>query len=112
MHPNPSSDTSSVPSFRFFMCLLFLAGRGSLAAVNPSPLDVGYRQMYNLDFAGAHITFESWEHAHREDLLAGLVQEFPQNTLYKKELSDPAAESFNESCRLQIAGPVVCVRSL
>jgi len=47
--------------------LLFLAGRASLAAVNPSPLDVGYRQMYNLDFAGAHITFESWKHAHPED---------------------------------------------
>ncbi len=49
------------------LCLLFLAGRASLAAVNPSPLDVGYRQMYNLDFAGAHITFESWKHAHPED---------------------------------------------
>jgi hypothetical protein len=27
------------------VCLLFLAGSASLAEVNPSPLDVGYRQM-------------------------------------------------------------------
>jgi hypothetical protein len=74
--------------------LLFVAGRASLAAVNPSPLDVGYRHMYNLDFDGAHITFESWKHAHPEDLVgpasnaaAALAREFPQNTLYKKELA-------------------------
>jgi hypothetical protein len=73
--------------------LLFLAGRVSLAAVNPSPLDVGYRQMYDLDFAGAHITFESWKHAHPEDPLgpvsnaaAFLFSEFERLHILETEL--------------------------
>jgi hypothetical protein len=75
------------------LCLLFLVGRASVAAVNPSPLDVGYRQMYNLDFAGAHITFESWEHAHPEDPLgpvsnsaAFLFSEFERLHILETEL--------------------------
>jgi hypothetical protein len=70
------------------LCFLFLVGRVPVAAVNPSPLDVGYRQMYNLDFAGAHITFESWEHAHPEDPLG--------------PVSNAAAFLFSELERLHI----------
>jgi hypothetical protein len=75
------------------ICLLFLAGSGSLAAVNPSPLDLGYRQMYNLEFAGAHITFESWKQAHPEDPMgpvsnaaAFLFSEFERLHILETEL--------------------------
>src|SRR3974390_817820 len=35
----------------------------------PAALDTGYRQMYNLDFPGAHHTFENWETTHPQDPL-------------------------------------------
>ena len=34
------------------------------------PLDRGYRQMYNLEFEGAHQTFTDWERSHPQDPLA------------------------------------------
>src|SRR4026208_2279241 len=33
----------------------------------PEPLDEGYRQMYNMDFAAAHKTFETWQAVHPDD---------------------------------------------
>lgn len=100
------------------VCLLFLAGGASLAEVNPSPLDVGYRQMYNLDFTGAHITFDSWKQAHPDDPLgpvsnaaAFLFSEFERLHILETELftdnsrfhnreksvPDPAAKSAFEA---------------
>jgi hypothetical protein len=35
--------------------------------VSPSNLESGYRQMYNLDFDGAHHTFADWEGSHPQD---------------------------------------------
>ena len=32
-----------------------------------SPLDLGYRQMYNLEFGAAHKTFENYQQAHGDD---------------------------------------------
>lgn len=32
-----------------------------------SPLDLGYRQMYNLEFGAAHKTFENYEQSHGDD---------------------------------------------
>lgn len=51
---------------------LFLLTPGSAfpADSGPSssaPLDLGYRQMYNLQFDDAHKTFRDWEQAHPED---------------------------------------------
>lgn len=37
--------------------------------VDAPTLDTGYRQMYNLEFADAHRTFEAWQKAHPEDAL-------------------------------------------
>jgi hypothetical protein len=34
---------------------------------SPVTLENGYRQMYNLDFQGAHRTFETWKQLHPED---------------------------------------------
>ena len=53
-----------------------------------SIVDQGYRQMYNLDFAGAHRSFDDWQKAHPEDPLG--------------PVSDAAAYLFSEFDRLQI----------
>ncbi len=52
------------------------------------PLDIGYRQMYNLDFDGAHKTFQGWEQSHPEDPLG--------------PVSDAAAYLFSEFDRLHV----------
>jgi hypothetical protein len=53
-----------------------------------APLDLGYRQMYNLEFQEAHNTFREWQRAHPGDPL-GLT-------------SDAAAYLFAELDRLEI----------
>jgi hypothetical protein len=57
------------------------------AALSPT-LEAGYRQMYNLDFDGAHVTFRSWENTHPDDPLA--------------PVSDAAAYLFSEFNRMHI----------
>jgi hypothetical protein len=51
--------------------LLIFAQHGFAESETPaSPsLDTGFHQMYNLDFAGAHATFEAWKELHPEDPL-------------------------------------------
>jgi hypothetical protein len=48
---------------------LLLYAPSALAADKPdrTTLDSGYRQMYNLDFDGAHQTFAAWEGSHPQD---------------------------------------------
>jgi hypothetical protein len=53
-----------------------------------SLLDLGYRQMYSLDFTEAHRTFQAWESAHPEDPMG--------------PVSDAAAYLFAEFDRLHI----------
>jgi len=53
-----------------------------------SGLEAGYRQMYNLDFDGAHTTFQNWEAGHPNDAVA--------------PASDAAAYLFSEFNRLHI----------
>jgi hypothetical protein len=52
-----------------FTCLIGSSSLQLRAAdrVTPSSLESGYRQMYNLDFDGAHQTFAAWEGSHPED---------------------------------------------
>ena len=52
------------------------------------PLDIGYRQMYNLDFGGAHKTFQDWEQSHPQDPMG--------------PVSDAAAYLFSEFDRLHV----------
>ena len=54
----------------------------------PGLVDQGYRQMYNLDFDGAHRSFGQWERQHPEDPLG--------------PVSDAAAYLFGEFDRLHI----------
>src|SRR4051794_23985491 len=51
--------------------LLIAIQTGSAAAVTPEPssLETGFRQMYNLDFSAAHKTFEAWQELHPADPL-------------------------------------------
>ena len=60
---------------------------------DPAALDAGYRQMYNLDFPGAHHTFENWETTHPQDPLgpvsnaaAYLFAEFERLHVLESEL--------------------------
>jgi hypothetical protein len=72
----------------------FVIGNVLFAVLLPSQsnvttaIDQGYRDMYNLDFAGAHRCFAQWEMAHPNDPLA--------------PASDAAAYLFDEFDRLQI----------
>jgi len=53
-------------------CLLALAAKpaaGADSAVSSPGLETGYREMYNLDFEGAHAFFRSWEASHPDDAL-------------------------------------------
>jgi hypothetical protein len=52
--------------------LFFALAQGVLSPISASlgastPLDRGYRQMYNLEFSGAHHSFETYAKAHPED---------------------------------------------
>ena len=67
----------------------------ALAASLPdsTSVEAGYRQMYNLDFNGAHRTFQSWEQAHPHDPLgpasnaaAYLFAEFARLHVLESEL--------------------------
>src|SRR5215471_11747381 len=51
------------------LLLSFSQSCSAVAAEFPESLDRGFHQMYNLDFTGAHKTFENWEAAHPEDPL-------------------------------------------
>lgn len=74
-----------------FLATASLAAAGGLyPPTTPagSALDNGYRQMYNLDFSGAHNTFQNWKTAHPGDPLG--------------PASDAAAYLFAEFDRLHI----------
>ncbi len=68
----------------------FLAGGAAqtLCAQQPTLLDEGFRQMYNLQFAAAHGTFRAWQEQHPEDPMG--------------PVSDAAAYLFSEFDRLHI----------
>jgi hypothetical protein len=60
---------------------------------DPSTIEAGYHQMYNLDFDGAHQTFKSWEQMHPQDPLgpasnaaAYLFAEFARLHILESEL--------------------------
>jgi len=82
--------------FTAFLLLGLLAGALAAAGqpvtgsvtTGAMPLDLGYRQMYNLDFDGAHKTFQSWQQSHPEDPLG--------------PASDAAAYLFSEFDRLHV----------
>ena len=58
------------------------------SAMLSASLESGFRQMYNLDFAGAHATFQAWEVTHPDDAVG--------------PVSDAAAYLFSEFSRLHV----------
>ncbi|HYM13733.1 MAG TPA: hypothetical protein VEU62_23540, partial [Bryobacterales bacterium] len=70
-------------------CILALARIASAGMLLNGPgLDPGYRQMYNLDFEGAHETFRQWSRQRPEDPLG--------------PISDAAAYLYSELDRLHV----------
>lgn len=63
-------------------------GLAVVSAPGPAPLDQGYRDMYNLDFRGAHEQFQGWEQSHPDDPFG--------------PVSDAAAYLFFEFDRLKV----------
>jgi hypothetical protein len=52
------------------LSLLFISPRlGNAASPAATSLEAGFHQMYNLDFPGAHKTFQEWEELHPDDPL-------------------------------------------
>jgi hypothetical protein len=81
------------PATIWCLAVAIVLGLGNTAAAatdlaSPPSLEAGYRQMYNLDFDGAHRTFEAWEQAHPQDPLG--------------PVSNAAAYLFSEFSRLHI----------
>lgn len=71
------------------ICFLISAAFGASTVIRSETLlDVGYRQMYNLQFDEAHRSFAAWEHANPNDPLG--------------PASDAAAYLFTEFDRLHI----------
>lgn len=79
--------------FVLLVMLSFSAFGSAADKVVPSSLESGYSQMYNLDFSGAHRTFETWETDHPQDPLghvsnaaAYLFAEFERLHVLESEL--------------------------
>ena len=72
---------------RVFLTTVVLCA-ASLGRTEPTSIDQGYRQMYNLQFDAAHRTFGEWQRQHPADPLG--------------PVSDAAAYLFAEFDRLHI----------
>jgi len=72
----------------FALALAPLPAAGADAVAPSAALEIGYRQMYNLDFDAAHATFRSWEDGHPDDAVA--------------HISNAAAYLFSEFNRLHV----------
>ena len=73
---------------RILLLCSFLIAAVSCSAADATLLDEGYRQMYDLQFDGAHKSFRQWEQVHPDDPLG--------------PVSDGAAYLFAEFDRLHI----------
>jgi len=60
---------SAIPILFLALAQVHLAPVGNAPFLS-SPLDLGYRQMYNLQFAEAHRTFEAYERSRPDDPMA------------------------------------------
>jgi len=79
-----STDAMSLRTLILACCLCALAAVASAE----TPLELGYRQMYDLQFADAHRTFGEWQNTHPDDPMG--------------PVSDAAAYLFAEFDRLHI----------
>jgi hypothetical protein len=75
-------------SYRSFIPTLVLCFGAAAGSIHATPLEDGYRQMYNLQFSAAHQTFQQWQAQHPDDPMG--------------PVSDAAAYLFSEFDRLHI----------
>lgn len=73
---------------RIFLATVVLSAVASVGRTEPTTIDQGYRQMYNLQFDAAHRTFNEYQRLHPQDPLG--------------PVSDAAAYLFAEFDRLHI----------
>lgn len=83
---------TAVPILFLALSQAILSPLGSVLAPS-APLDLGYRQMYNLQFVEAHQTFQAYEQSHPDDALgptsraaAYLFSEFERLGILQTEL--------------------------
>ena len=83
--------------------LMIASGMHPRGMAADSPLDSGFRQMYNLEFSEAHTAFRAWKAAHPDDPMgpvseaaAYLFSEFERLKRMKNDL-----QSFYQAMRLQ-----------
>ena len=90
--PNRSHGLRPLCQTLLLFVLLALCATRSYAAepLNGTALDEGYRDMYNLRFADAHVKLQQWMSAHPQDPMG--------------PVSDAAAFLFGEFERLQVSG--------
>jgi hypothetical protein len=83
---------TAIPILFFALAQVHLTPVGN-ALTSSVPLDLGFRQMYNLQFGDAHRTFESYEQSHPQDAMgptsraaAYLFSEFERLGVLQTEL--------------------------
>src|SRR5579864_2014919 len=72
----------------FLFVVLWASAAAHAANESAADINAGFQEMYNLDFQGAHETFQNWEQAHPDDPLG--------------PVSNAAAYLFGEFNRLKI----------
>lgn len=85
------STQRTIPNALMLLALVCAFATGCAQATDlasSSPLDTGYRDMYNLQFGQAHRAFAAWEHEHPQDPLG--------------PASDAAAYLFSEFNRMHV----------
>lgn len=88
MRNEAASEDVRILSMRTVLLAAVLSVSAQAGLTDSTPVERGYRQMYNLDFAGAHQSFEQWQRQHPDDPLG--------------PVSDAAAYLFDEFDRLHI----------
>jgi hypothetical protein len=73
---------------RMLIPVLLTVSAHAAGLTGSTPVEQGYQQMYNLDFAGAHRSFDEWQRSHPQDPIG--------------PVSDAAACLFSEFDRLHI----------
>jgi len=65
--PRPSGPRTTIQLILALAVLFSASGAAVAEGVYPAQISKGYRDMYNLDFAAAHATFQQYAAAHPED---------------------------------------------
>ena len=90
-----------------FLFILTQVSNAAGAAGEPVSLDTGFHQMYDLDFAAAHKTFEAWETLHPDDPLGAASNAAAYLFAEFERLHVLEFDRFTESRRLEDFGELL-----